>query len=320
MMEENIKCIVTGGAGFIGSHLCDFLIKKGFEVYCLDNLITGSQKNIDHLLANPKFHFLKQDVSLPLPGKFLNEIGQIKYIYHLASPASPPQYQKYSIETLLVNSQGTYFMLELAKKHSAWFLPTSTSEVYGDPLEHPQKETYFGHVNPVGIRACYDEAKRFSEAITMEYVRKFKVKARIARIFNTYGPKMQKNDGRVISNFINQALSGKPLTVYGNGAQTRSFCYVDDMVRGLVTLMEKENLDGEIINLGMPKEHTIKEIADYIRKVCQSSSTIEYLPKTEDDPSRRKPDITKAQKLLGWQPTTPLQSGIQKTISYFKGL
>jgi len=320
MMEENIKCIVTGGAGFIGSHLCDFLIKKGFEVYCLDNLITGSQKNIDHLLANPKFHFLKHDVSSPLPGKFLNEIGQIKYIYHLASPASPPQYQKYSIETLLVNSQGTYLMLELAKKHSAWFLPTSTSEVYGDPLEHPQKETYFGHVNPVGIRACYDEAKRFSEAITMEYVRKFKVKARIARIFNTYGPKMQKNDGRVISNFINQALSGKPLTVYGNGAQTRSFCYVDDMVRGLVTLMEKENLDGEIINLGMPKEHTIKEIADYIRKVCQSSSTIEYLPKTEDDPSRRKPDITKAQKLLGWQPTTPLQSGIQKTISYFKGL
>lgn len=320
MMEENIKCIVTGGAGFIGSHLCDFLIKKGFEVYCLDNLLTGSQKNIDHLLGNPKFHFLKQDVSLPLPDKFLNEIGQIKYIYHLASPASPPQYQKYSIETLLVNSQGTYFMLELAKKHSAYFLLTSTSEVYGDPLEHPQKETYFGHVNPVGIRACYDEAKRFSEAITMEYVRKFKVKARIARIFNTYGPKMQKNDGRVISNFINQALSGKPLTVYGNGAQTRSFCYVDDMVRGLVTLMEKENLDGEIINLGMPKEHTIKEIADYIRKVCQSSSTIEYLPKTEDDPSRRKPDITKAQKLLGWQPTTPLQSGIQKTISYFKGL
>ncbi len=320
MMEENIKCIVTGGAGFIGSHLCDFLIKKQFEVYCLDNLITGSQKNIDHLLSNPKFHFLKQDVSLPLPEKLLKEIGQIKYLYHLASPASPPQYQKYSIETLLVNSQGTYLMLELAQKHSAYFLLTSTSEVYGDPLEHPQKETYFGHVNPVGIRACYDEAKRFAEAITMEYVRKFQLHARIARIFNTYGPKMQKNDGRVISNFINQALSGKPLTVYGDGAQTRSFCYVDDMVRGLVALMEKENLDGEIINLGMPEEHTIKEIADYILKACQSSSTIEYLPKTEDDPSRRKPDITKAQKMLGWQPIVSLKSGIQKTISYFKSL
>lgn len=324
MMSTKMKCLVTGGAGFIGSHLCDLLIGKGYEVVCVDNLITGSKKNISHLLDNPRFQFLLHDITKPFPTTINDPSADgstINYLYHLASPASPPQYRKYAIETLLVNSVGTYNTLELARKSGSSYLLASTSEVYGNPQEHPQKESYFGNVNPIGLRSCYDEAKRFAEALTMEFIRKHKVKARIVRIFNTYGPRMQKDDGRVISNFVNQAINNKPLTVYGDGIQTRSFCYVSDMVTGLIEAMENKTAQGEIVNMGNPNELTIKEIGDLIVKISGSKSSMKYTSeRLGDDPDRRKPDISKAEKLLEWKPKVSLEDGLFKTIDYFKNI
>jgi nucleoside-diphosphate-sugar epimerase len=305
--------LVTGGAGFIGSHLCEALISLGMKVICVDNLGTGRKKNFESLIPNSRFKFIKQDIRKPLKIK-----GKVDYVFHLASYASPPYYQKYSIETLLTNSVGTYNVLELARLKRACFLITSTSEAYGDPKEHPQKETYWGNVNPVGVRSCYDEAKRFAEALVMEFVRKHKLNARIIRIFNTYGPRLQKDDGRVISNFINQAIHNKPMTIYGDGPQTRSFCYVSDMVRGLILAILKPGIQGEVINLGNPGEFTVKEAALIIKRMTRSKSKITRKPLPKDDPTRRKPDISKAKKLLGWQPQVKLVAGLIQTIKWFR--
>lgn len=319
-MKTDIKCLITGGAGFIGSHLCDIMISKGYEIYCLDNLSTGYTRNIAHLSARKNFHFHPLDLTVPLPEDFTGRINKLDFIYHLASPASPPHYQRLAVETLMVNSFGTYQILNLAKKFNSRFLLASTSEVYGDPLVHPQKESYFGNVNPHGVRACYDEAKRFAEAITMEYYRKFRLDVRIARIFNTYGPRMSITDGRVISNFITQALSGKKLTVHGDGMQTRSFSFISDLIEGLVKFMELPDLQSEIINLGYPEEHTVNEIAHLIQDLTKTKNEIVYLEKKSDDPVRRKPDISKAKKLLNWQPHTDLHHGLLETIVYFQNL
>ncbi|MCL4338775.1 SDR family oxidoreductase [Patescibacteria group bacterium] len=318
-MKNSNKCIVTGGAGFIGSNLCDRLLEQRFEVYCIDNFLTGNQKNISHLSKNPSFHFIKHDIISPLSQEVQKELDGTKCIYHLASPASPPQYRRYSIETLRVNSEGTFNILQIARQNGSKFLLASTSEVYGNPHVHPQKETYYGNVNTVGTRSCYDEAKRFAESLTMEFFRKFQLSIRIVRIFNTYGPRMQPDDGRVVSNFINQALSDKPLTIYGDGSQTRSFCYVSDMVEGLLIAGQKEGLDGEVINMGNPDEKTIKEIGEYILKLTGSKSHLMNVKDKEiDDPDRRKPDITKAKRLLQWQPQIPLSEGLIRTVDYFK--
>lgn len=312
--------LVAGGAGFIGSHLCASLLKDGAWVVCVDSLITGSRDNIAPFLDNPRFSFIEHDVIQPFSKQLTTYNLQPTTIYHLASPASPPQYQKHAIKTLLVNSVGTYNLLELAKAHLSRFLLASTSEVYGDPLSHPQDEGYFGNVNPNGIRACYDEGKRFAEAMTMEYVRKFSMDARLVRIFNTYGPRMQKTDGRVISNFVNQAIAGEPLTVYGDGTQTRSFCYVADMVQGMRKAAETVDLAGEVINLGYPEEHTMLEIATLILKHTATAVPIVHMEPKPDDPSKRRPDITKAKRLLGWEPTTSLSEGLKETIEYYKNL
>lgn len=318
-MTEKKTCLVTGGAGFIGSHLTESLLDKGYKVISVDNLITGSKRNISHLENNPNFQFIEHDITKPLP--ITNyQLPIINYIYHLASPASPPQYQKYSIETMRVNSEGTYNVLELASKKDSKFLLTSTSEIYGDPKEHPQKETYWGNVNPIGKRSCYDESKRFSESLTMEFIRKKDCDARIIRIFNTYGPRMHKDDGRVVSNFINQAIDGRSLTIYGDGKQTRSFCYVTDMVAGLIKAMEGKNTKGEVINLGNPDERSVLEIAHLILKLTASQSIIEFHKKPEDDPLRRKPDITHALNLLNWQPEVGLEEGLNSTIAYFQNI
>ncbi len=307
--------LVTGGAGFIGSHLCDKLIKEGYEVICLDNLLTGSKKNVEHLLDNPNFDFVEADVVQPL----IFKDRSLNYIFHLASPASPIDYQNYPEETLLSNSMGTLNVLKLAKETGAKVLIASTSEVYGDPLEHPQKETYFGNVNTFGPRSCYDESKRFAESATYVYFRKHDIDARIIRIFNTYGPRMQKDDGRVVSNFIMQSLSGTPIKVDGDGSQTRSFCYVDDLVEGIAKAMFVSGTTGEIFNLGNPDEFTIKELAEKIIKLTDSKSEIEYSGTfREDDPMRRQPDITKAKEILGWEPKTDLEAGLQKTIEFYK--
>jgi len=307
------KILVAGGAGFIGSHLCEALVNKNYSIICVDNLGTGKLENLKNIIKNKNFKFIKHDIRQPLK---LNE--KLDFIFHLASYASPPYYQKYSIDTLMTNSLGTFNILELAKKNKARFLITSTSEVYGDPKIHPQKETYWGNVNPVGVRSCYDEAKRFAESLTMEYMRKFKLDIRIVRIFNTYGPRLQKDDGRVISNFIYQALNNLPLTIYGDGSQTRSFCYVSDMVEGLLKMMFTEKAKNEIINLGNPGEFTIKEAAFLIKELIGSKSKIVYKKLPEDDPTRRRPDITKAKKILNWQPKINLKQGLIETINWFK--
>lgn len=320
MTTRESKCLITGGAGFIGSHLCDSLISQGFEVFCIDNLLTGNKRNINHILPVDNFHFYQHDIIQPLPASLQKALKGVSYIYHLASPASPLYYQKYAIDTLLVNSIGTYHMLEIARQNNSLFLLTSTSEVYGNPLVHPQVETYFGNVNPNGIRSCYDEGKRFAESMTMEYLRKFDVDIRIIRIFNTYGPRMQPDDGRVISNFTTQALSGCPITIYGDGSQTRSFCYVSDMVRGIIAAMVKGKTKGEVFNLGLPREQSIKEIADIIVKLTKTNSKIVYKQKPSDDPQKRKPDISKAKKILDWEPRVSLEEGIQKTADYFRYL
>lgn len=311
------KILVTGGAGFIGSHLCEYLIEKGYNVVCLDNLLTGSKKNIEKLLSDPKFEFIEADVTKPI-SQITNEI---KYIFHLASPASPIDYQNHPEETLLTNSDGTINVLDLAKDTGASVLIASTSEVYGDPLEHPQKETYFGNVNSFGPRSCYDEGKRFSEAATYVFLHKYDLDARIVRIFNTYGPKMQKDDGRVVSNFISQALSNSPISIDGDGSQTRSFCYVSDLVEGIFKAMFSEKTKGEIFNLGNPDEYTIKELAEKILKLTGSKSEIKYSGNfRKDDPMRRKPDIAKAKNVLGWEPKVSVDEGLQKTIEYYKSL
>jgi nucleoside-diphosphate-sugar epimerase len=305
--------LVAGGAGFIGSHLCEALIGRGMRVICVDNLGTGKMENLKALKGNKNFTFIKADIR-----KKINIKGGIDYIFHLASYASPPYYQAKSIETLMTNSLGTFNLLELAVEKKARYLITSTSETYGDPKEHPQKETYWGNVNPVGIRSCYDEAKRFAEALTMEFFRKHKLDARIIRIFNTYGPRLQKDDGRVISNFIWQAIHNDPITIYGDGSQTRSFCYVSDQVAGLMAAMMKPGLAGEVINIGNPGEFTVKQAADMIKRMTGSSSGIIYKPLPKDDPARRKPDISKAKKLLGWIPSVKLKEGLEKTIEWFE--
>lgn len=309
-------CVVTGGAGFIGSNLCISLLKKNYKVYCLDNLITGSKSNLTNIQNNPDFHFINTDV-INDPAKYFQNL-EIDYIFHLASPASPPKYLKYSIETLLVNSIGTYNLLRLAKSKRCSFLLASTSEIYGDPKEHPQKESYFGNVNPVGIRACYDESKRFAEALSMEFYRKFKLNTRIIRIFNTYGPNMQKDDGRVISNFITEALSNRDITIYGEGTQSRSFCFITDLVQGLIAALESNNCSGKIINLGNPQELTIKQLADIVLRLTSSTSKIVKLNKRlENDPEKRKPDISLAKKLINFEPKINLEEGLNKTIHYF---
>lgn len=308
------KVIIAGGAGFIGSWLCEKLVNEDCKVACIDDLCTGREENISHLKNNKNFEFIRQDITRPIK----NDFGKIDYVFHLASPASPPDYQRLAIETLLVNSAGTLNMLELARKYRARFLFTSTSEVYGDPLEHPQKEEYWGNVNPNGLRSMYDESKRFAEALIMAYCHKHNLDARIARIFNTYGPKMKANDGRVVSNFINQALENKNMTVYGEGNQTRSFCYVSDMVSGLFKMMFTSNLNGQVVNLGNPEEKTILEIAGLIKRLTDSKSEIIFKELPQDDPKKRCPDINKAKKLLKWQPSVSLEDGLKRTIEWHK--
>jgi nucleoside-diphosphate-sugar epimerase len=312
--------LVTGGAGFIGSNLCGELLKLGHEVICVDNLLTGSEENIKEYYSDSRFSFINLDISKGIDKKELNH-PTVDYIFHLASPASPPKYRKWSIETMLVNSMGTYHLLKLAQNYSARFLLASTSEIYGNPLEHPQKETYYGNVNTIGTRSCYDESKRFAESITMEFFRQYKTSVRIVRIFNTYGPKMDKDDGRVVSNFINQAIDEKNLTLYGNGDQTRSLCYVTDLVAGILAMMTKDGLDGEVINLGNHVEMTVREIGEKILSLTNSRSKLESIMEKEvDDPARRKPDISKAEKLLGWSPKVSVDEGLTKTIEYFKNV
>jgi len=305
-----MRILVTGGAGFIGSHLCERLIGEGNEVLCLDNFFTGRRENLFHLLDNPRFELLRHDVTEPI----LLEVDQI---YNLACPASPVHYQYNPVKTVKTNVMGTINMLGLAKRVRARILQASTSEVYGDPLQHPQTEDYWGNVNPIGLRSCYDEGKRLAETLMTDYHRQNKVDIRIARIFNTYGPRMLENDGRVVSNFIVQALRSQPLTLYGEGQQTRSFCYVDDLVEGLIRLMNAEGVH-EPVNLGNPGEFTILQLAEEVIKVCDSKSTFTYLPLPADDPRQRKPNITRAQTLLGWNPTIPLREGLIKTVEDFK--
>jgi len=307
--------LVSGGAGFIGSHICEALINLDYRVLCVDNLSTGSEKNIAHLRSNPLFEFIRFDVTNILSGVF-----EVDYIFHLASPASVPDYQNMPEETALVNSVGTRLLLKLARAAGAKFLYTSTSEIYGDPKEHPQSESYWGNVNPNGIRACYDESKRFGEMFTMLYFRKYDVDTRIVRIFNTYGPRMRPDDGRVISNFINQALAGGPLTVYGDGKQTRSFCYVSDMVEALVKAMFTDGTKGEVINLGNPEELNVINLAQIIRDQINPKLEIVKRPLPDDDPARRRPEIAKARKLLKWFPVVPLKDGLVKTIEYYRSL
>ncbi|MCS7246121.1 MAG: SDR family oxidoreductase [Thermomicrobium sp.] len=303
--------LVTGGAGFIGSHLCESLLGDGFEVIAVDNLSTGRVDNVEHLLSHPRFQFVHHDVTDELD-------VQVDAIYHLASPASPVGYRRFPIETLLVNSLGTLRLLELARRSGARFLFASTSEVYGDPLVHPQREDYFGNVNPVGPRSCYDEGKRFGEALSMEFVRTYHVDVRIARIFNTYGPRMDRDDGRVMPNFITRALNGEPIEIYGDGRQTRSFCYVADLVRGLRLLMERDGLAGEVVNLGNPDERSVLELAELVQRLCGRSVPLVFRPPRPDDPIRRCPDITRARALLGWEPRVPLEEGVQETIRYYR--
>ena len=305
-----MRILVTGGAGFIGSHLCERLIGEGNEVLCLDNFFTGRRENIFHLLDNPRFELLRHDVTEPI----LLEVDQI---YNLACPASPVHYQYNPVKTVKTNVMGTINMLGLAKRVRARILQASTSEVYGDPLIHPQTEDYWGNVNPIGLRSCYDEGKRLAETLMTDYHRQNNVDIRIARIFNTYGPRMLENDGRVVSNFIVQALRGEPLTLYGEGQQTRSFCYVDDLIEGLLRLMNAADLH-EPVNLGNPGEFTILQLAEEVIKACESKSGFAYLPLPADDPRQRKPDITRAQTALGWNPTIPLRDGLKKTVEDFK--
>ncbi|MBO8126898.1 MAG: SDR family oxidoreductase [Firmicutes bacterium] len=312
-----MKVVITGGAGFIGSHLCQRFIADGVTVVCIDNFCTSRKSNIAELLKHRNFSLLIKDVIQPFTDYELIWLAGVNVVIHLASPASPEQYRRLDLETALVNSTGTKNMLDLALKEGARFVLASTSEIYGDPEEHPQSEKYWGHVNPVGPRSHYDESKRFAEMLTMLYHRKYGLDTRIARIFNTYGPGMQAEDGRVIPNFITQALQGKSLTIYGDGSQTRSFCYIDDLIDGLYRLTMLPNLGGTIVNLGNQDEYEIKEIAALITSLCSSPASYTYCKLPEDDPVRRRPDITKAKELLDWAPQVPLVEGLARTIEHF---
>jgi dTDP-glucose 4,6-dehydratase len=304
------RAVVTGGAGFLGSHLCDALLDDSWRVVVVDNLLTGRRRNIAHLANNPRFEFVEKDICVPF------DVGKVDYVFHFASPASPVDYHAHGIETLQVGSMGTFHALDVARRYNAKYLVASTSECYGDPLEHPQKETYWGNVNPIGPRSVYDEAKRFTEAATMAYRRYYKVDTRIVRIFNTYGPRMQLNDGRVVPNFMKQALRGEDLTVYGDGSQTRSFCYVSDEVEGFMRLARaSEHLP---VNIGNPNEFTILECARQVLDVTGSKSKIRYEPIPEDDPKQRRPDISKARQLLEWEPKIELSEGLKLSLEYFK--
>lgn len=307
------RVVITGGAGFLGSHLCDALLARGDDVVVIDNLITGSIDNIEHLFGHDRFTFVRQDVS-----NYLWVPGDVDAVLHFASPASPHDYLEKPIQTLKVGSLGTHNTLGLAKDKGARYLLASTSEVYGDPQEHPQTESYWGHVNPVGPRGVYDEAKRFAEAMTMAYHRYHGVDVRIVRIFNTYGPRMRPNDGRVVSTLLSQALAGKQLTIYGDGSQTRSFCYVQDEVRGLIALLDGDEIGP--VNIGNPNEFTVRELADIVLKVTGSSSEIVYEPLPVDDPMQRKPDITLARKALGWEPEIMLPEGLARTAEWLSSV
>ena len=306
-----MRVVVTGGAGFLGSRLCDELIGRGDEVVCIDNLVTGSLLNLSQLSDQPRFSFRHHDVT-----KFLAVDGAVDAVLHFASPASPSDYAEMPIQTLKVGSLGTHNALGLAKAKAAKFLLASTSEVYGDPLVHPQVEQYWGNVNPIGPRGVYDEAKRFSEAITMAYHRYHGLDTRIVRIFNTYGPRMRPDDGRVVSNFVVAALAGEPITVFGDGTQTRSFCFVDDQVRGIIALLDSQECDP--VNIGSPEEHTIKELAALVLAATGSAAPLSFLPLPVDDPKCRRPDISRAQELLDWNPTVSLRDGVERTAAYFR--
>lgn len=305
-----MRALITGGAGFLGSHLCDLLIGKGFKVVVVDNFITGNPKNIAHLIKNPDFEFIEHDITKPL---FID--GNIDYVLHFASPASPIDYQEFPIQTLKVGALGTHNALGIAKAKNSVFLLASTSEIYGDPEVHPQKETYWGNVNPIGPRGVYDEAKRFAEALTMAYHRYHKINTKIVRIFNTYGPRIKANDGRVVPTFIVQALKNEDITVFGSGTQTRSFCYVSDLIDGIYKLMNSDINDP--VNLGNPEEVSVLEFAERIINLTRSRSKIVFKPLPVDDPHRRRPDITRAKTLLGWTPKVPLEQGLKETIEWF---
>jgi UDP-glucuronate decarboxylase len=311
--QNRIRVLVTGGAGFLGSHLCEHLIKEGYDVLCVDNFYTGIKNNIVHLQENPYFELLRHDITFPL-------YVEVDEIYNLACPASPIHYQNDPVQTTKVNVHGSINMLGLAKRLKAKILQASTSEVYGNPTIHPQVETYWGNVNPIGLRACYDEGKRCAETLFFDYYRQHRLKIKVARIFNTYGPRMHPNDGRVISNFILQALRGDPITIYGDGSQTRSFCYVDDMVVGLISLMKTRDEVTGPVNLGNPEEYSMLEIAQSILKLTGSPSKIIFQPLPQDDPERRKPDISLAKETLGWSPRVTIEEGLPKTIDYFDNL
>ena len=305
------RVLVTGGAGFIGSHLCERLIADGHEVICLDNFLTGRKANLDALARHPRFELVRHDIVEPV-------LVEVDEIYNLACPASPRHYQANSVKTVKTNVLGALHVLGAAKRLKARVLQASTSEVYGDPQVHPQPEDYWGHVNPIGTRACYDEGKRVAETLFFDYRRQHNLEIRVARIFNTYGPRMLENDGRVVSNFVVQALRGEPITIYGDGSQTRSFCFVDDLVEGLVRLMNSDF--HEPVNLGNPGEFTIADLAEKVVTMTGSKSRIEKRPLPADDPRRRQPDISRAKKILGWQPTVPLDQGLERTIAYFRGV
>lgn len=312
-MHLKERILVTGGAGFLGSHLCDALVKHGHEVICVDNFFTGSKSNIQHLLPEPRFEILRHDITFPL-------YIEVDKIYNLACPASPIHYQHDPVQTTKTSVHGAINMLGLAKRVRARILQASTSEVYGDPKLHPQPEAYWGNVNPIGIRSCYDEGKRCAETLFFDYHRQHKLRIKVARIFNTYGPRMHPNDGRVVSNFIMQALRGEPITVYGDGKQTRSFCYVDDMINGLIRLMNSADDFTGPVNLGNPGEFTILELAERIIDLTNSKSQIIFNPLPQDDPVQRRPDIELAQKVLNWNPGVNLEDGLKRTIPYFDNL
>lgn len=312
-MRDDGRILVTGGAGFIGSHLCERLIKAGHEVLCIDNYYTGRRRNLDHLLAKPCFEAMRHDVTLPL-------YVETDEIYNLACPASPIHYQFDPVQTLKTSVHGAINMLGLAKRTKAKIFQASTSEVYGDPAVHPQPESYWGHVNPLGSRACYDEGKRAAETLFYDYHRQHGLRIKIGRIFNTYGPRMHPRDGRVVSNFIVQALSGEPITIYGDGMQTRSFCYVTDLIEAIVRLMATGDDVLGPVNLGNPAEFTIRELAEIIIDLTKSKSRIEFAPLPQDDPKQRQPDITLARSMLGWEPKIRLEDGLKETVAYFRWL
>jgi UDP-glucuronate decarboxylase len=312
-MHLRTRCAVTGGAGFLGSHLCERLLKDQHDVLCIDNLYTGSKQNIVHLMSNPYFELLRHDITYPL-------YIEVDEIYNLACPASPIHYQNDPVQTTKVNVHGSINMLGLAKRLKIKIMQASTSEVYGNPFEHPQKETYWGNVNPIGPRSCYDEGKRCAETLFFDYNRQHKLDIKVARIFNTYGPKMHPNDGRVVSNFIVQALTQQPITIYGDGSQTRSFCYVDDLIEGFIRLMNSPKGFTGPVNLGNPVEFTILELANMVIEMTRSKSELVRKPLPQDDPVMRKPDISIARETLGWQPKVPLKEGLEKTIAYFDEL